>query len=210
MGPFGRALALGGLLVVWVGARAALRKPIAHPFTVALAVAAGGTVAIDITRTYQVGSVWVYLGRLVAIASGITAALAFAYGVHRDGGGGRADRVRLLCYAVLTIAFGAFFAALPGRRGPDLMAITCSCVLLSSLRTLLRPPRRPAPLALAAAVIVYTACALAGTAARAQGGDGAPAGRAADLISIATFGVALVVYALDSVSAAVGNRRGAA
>ncbi|MBV8643066.1 MAG: hypothetical protein JO225_04030 [Candidatus Eremiobacteraeota bacterium] len=207
-----RSEAVAAVLVVWVFARLATRRPVLHHWFFVFAVAGASAVFGDVSASLDGPARLV--ARVLGAFAGFAAVTLFVDGLRRESG------VRGLPPPLLAGAFAGCAAAavllgaLPPERARIVLGVVVATILLSAVDPLLRASRRRAgSIAIAIGIVVYALGRTVLVIAHVRGLDVNAVGRVADTASILTFGVALLVYGLQGLResrrarGAVGHRR---
>ena len=191
-----RTATLGALLIVWVILRVAFRRRIAHPWFAAFVLMTAGAAAGDAAVLFA-GNAG-YAVHAFADACALGAVAVFAEGLRRESGAPATPRAAAVL-AVASIAIAAAgIARLPGEQGPKVAGVLCAALLLNAIAPLLRAPRRRiGSLTIAAGIVVYALGRTSVFVAHAFGADEHAARIIADIASIAVFGAALLIYAVE-------------
>jgi hypothetical protein len=204
---------MAAVLALWVAVRLVTRRPIAHPWFLALAVAGAGAAVADFATTVPNGVVHTAV-RQVALFAAFAAVVVFVEGLRRESGAAPARTgALLLALAGCAVASGAM-APLADTRAATAGGILISVVLLNAVVPLMQATRRRAgSWTIVGGIVVYALGRTAMVATQVAGGDVRAVLHVADVVSILSFGAGLLVYAIEGLRderrarAAVGHRQ---
>ena len=206
-----RTVAIAAIVLVWIGVRIALRRPVLHPWLTGF-ILMGVTTALTDLSQITVG----LAHALVWTSTGIVfffAILAFVEGMRREIGAPPATRVQVVAACAAAVALGLVCSVLPNGRGEAVGGIIGAAVLLNFVFPLLSVARRRiGAWVLAAGMVIYAAGRTAWVVALQSAANAAGVHLTADVLAIAVAGLGFIVYDVESVRAAqtVGGRSTAA
>jgi hypothetical protein len=192
-------------LILWIGVRLAMRRPLAHPWLASIVLSGLSATAGSYSETF--------LGPGEHVAYGLAALLGFAglvvfgEGLKAELGVSRSTDRHIVLIAATCLVLGIVCGLLSTPRDHLIGDMAGSAYLLSLLGILLSARQRRAGSALIAAAIVtyaFTRTLLLGI--RTRGVDSYRMEHAFDLTVILVFGLGLIVFAIEGALKPVRTR----
>jgi hypothetical protein len=199
-------LIAGGLLFSVV--RAALRRPVLHPWLLAFALGAGSAVLSE--RSVALSAPAEHTLYAAACFVGFLVVFAFAEGLRWEIGTPTTSRgwIPPLCLALAVAVLCAF---VPTPRDRIIGSTFGAAYLLTLLPTLLRPrSHRIGSFVLAAGIVIYALGRTVLVVLQVQHGPVTVVDEPLDVASIVVLGLGLLIFSVEAVVAAVGSRPSAA